>query len=238
MWKNKPIINLASRVEVYVANAALTRGQTLLENQEKSPKILIVDDDPLVRNAVRRILDHAGFNTEMAADGFEALNLLHRSVPDLMLLDLEMPGISGIELLYLVAQDGIQPRTVILTAKPSTESALEAGRLKVVDYFVKPFDERMIDRIKDILYNQSVPFSCMTVEERIRLILKDRGLSERVHPTILCLYSSGGSNREIAEKLGLSWSTVRSHIRQAMAAFDVASRTELVSSIIQEFSKA
>ncbi|MDJ0763831.1 MAG: response regulator transcription factor [Myxococcota bacterium] len=210
----------------------------MLQVEEKRvPTILIVDDDPLVRTAVKRILVHAGFNTETAADGFEALNLLHRSIPDLMLLDLDMPGISGLELLHIIARDGIQPYTVILTAKPSIDTALEAGRLKVVDYFVKPFDERMIDKIRSILYEKSVPFACMTVEERIRCILKDRGLTDRIHPTILSLYATGGSNREIGEALGLSWSTVRSHVRQAMTAFEVGSRTELVSAIIQEFSR-
>lgn len=202
-----------------------------------TPMILVVDDDPLIRSAVQRILVKAGFRVETAAGGFEALNLLHRSVPDLMLLDLDMPAINGIELLHLLAAEGIQPLTAVLTAKPSIDTALEAGRLKVVDYFIKPFDERMTDRIRDILLNESVPFACMSVEERIRHILSRKGLAERIHPTILNLYSSGGSNREIGERLGLSWSTVRSHIRQAMVAFEVGSRTELVSAIIQEFSR-
>ncbi|MCP4606152.1 MAG: response regulator transcription factor [Proteobacteria bacterium] len=208
------------------------------EQKEKTPTILIVDDDSLVRNAVQRILVRAGFQVETAPDGFEALNLLHRSIPDLMLLDLDMPGITGLELLHLIARENIQPHTVILTAKPSIDTALEAGRLRVVDYFVKPFDENtMIGRIRDILQNKSVPLACMTVEERIKNILKSRGLTERIHPTILNLYATGGSNREIGEKLGIPWSTVRSHIRQAMVAFEVGSRTELVSAIIQEFSK-
>ncbi len=214
-------------------------GAPMLGEEEKiAPTILIVDDDPLVRGAVQRILTRAGFDADTAADGFEALNLLHRAVPDLMLLDLDMPGISGLELLHLIARDGIQPRTAILTAKPSIDTALEAGRLKVVDYFVKPLDENTIARIRDIVNNKSVPPACMTVEERIITILGRRNLAERVHPTILELYSSGGTNREIGDKLGLSWSTVRSHIRQAMAAFEVNSRTELVSAIIQEFSKS
>ncbi|MCP4678669.1 MAG: response regulator transcription factor [Deltaproteobacteria bacterium] len=199
--------------------------------------ILVVDDDSLVRNGVKRLLSQNGFQTETASDGFEALNLLHRSVPDLMLLDLDMPGITGLELLHLVKRDGIQPRTAILTAKPSIDTALEAGRLKVVDYFIKPLDLHTIDRIRDILDNKSVPPACMTVEERIKSILEGHGLAPRVHPTILSLYASGGTNREIGEKLGLSWSTVRSHIRQAMSAFEVGSRTELVSAIIHEFSK-
>ncbi len=199
--------------------------------------ILVVDDDSLVRNAVKRLLSQNGFQTETASGGFEALNLLHRSVPDLMLLDLEMPGITGLELLHLVKRDGIQPRTAILTAKPSIDTALEAGRLKVVDYFIKPLDMHTIERIRDILDNKSVPPACMTVEERIKRILEVHGLAPRVHPAILSLYSRGGTNREIGDKLGLSWSTVRSHIRQAMSAFEVTSRTELVSAIIREFSK-
>lgn len=205
---------------------------------ETKPVILIVDDDTLVRSSVRRILSADGFDVDTAADGFEALNLLHRKVPDLMLLDLDMPGISGLELLHLASRDSIQPRTVILTAKPSIDTALEAGHLKVVDYFVKPFTTEMVTRIREIIFKGSIPPACMTVEERIVGILKAKGLSSRAHRTVLELYSRGGSNREIGERIGISWSTVRSHIRKAMSAFEVASRTELVSAIIQEFSKA
>ncbi len=207
------------------------------EIDSRMPTILIVDDDHLVNAAINRIITQAGFNTETAADGFEALNLLHRRTPDLMLLDLEMPGISGLELLHLIAKDGIQPYTVILTAKPSVDTALEAGRLNVVDYFVKPLNEGMIEKIRDIFLNRSIPFDCMSVEDRILCILEEHGLGKRAQPTILNLYSTGGSNREIGEKLGLSWGGVRGHIRQAMSLFQVSSRTELVAAIIQGFSK-
>jgi two-component system nitrate/nitrite response regulator NarP len=200
-------------------------------------KLLIVDDDPLVRKAIKRLLAQAGFQVQTAADGFEALNLLHRSIPDLMLLDLEMPGISGLELLHLLAVDGIQPRTVVLTAKPSVDTALEAGQLKVFDYFVKPLTEEMIGRIEAILRDESVSGTCLTVEEKLRAILKERGLSERIYPTVIKYYSGGGTNRELGEKLGISWSTARSHLRQAMLAFDVRSRHDLITAIIEAFSK-
>jgi DNA-binding NarL/FixJ family response regulator len=199
--------------------------------------ILIVDDDPLVRNAVQRLLNSAGFKSNTAPDGFEALNLLHHSMPDLMLLDLEMPGISGLELLHLLSKDGIQPRTVILTAKPSIHSALEAGQLSVVDYFIKPLNIDMVTRIREILEDEAVS-SSITVTKRIAEILNERGLSERVHPTVINLYSGGGTNRKISENLGISWSTVRSHLSQAMVAFEVNSRSELVSAIVQEFSRS
>jgi two-component system nitrate/nitrite response regulator NarP len=200
-------------------------------------KLLIVDDDPLVRKGVQRFLSQAGFHVQIAADGFEALNLLHRATPDLMLLDLEMPGISGLELLHLLAKDNIQPPTVVLTAKPSVNSALEAGQLKVVDYFVKPLTKEMIGRIEHILNDEAAPDTNLTVEDKIRTILKERGLSERIFPTVIHLYSGGGTNRKIGDELGISWSTVRSHLHQAMTAFDVRSRKELTKAIIQAFSK-
>jgi DNA-binding NarL/FixJ family response regulator len=217
----------------------ISMGRRTMSSEEAvdGRSILIVDDDPLVRMAVKRILDHSGFRVELAQDGLDALNRLHHFVPDLMLLDLDMPGISGLELLHLTAQEGIQPRTVILTAKPSVGSALEAGQMRVVDYFVKPFRIDMVERIRDILDDRGVPVACMTVEERIKALLRGHGLNERTHPTILTLYSSGGSNRAIGDKLNISWSTVSNHIRQAKAVFEVGSRTELVAAIIKEFSK-
>ncbi len=203
----------------------------------KEYHLLIVEIDPLVRKAMKRLLDQAGFQAQTAADGLEALNLLHHSVPDLMLLDLEMPGISGLELLHLLSADGIQPRTVVLTSKPSVNSALEAGQLRVVDYFIKPLTPEMISRIEAILSDESVSDTCLTVEEKIRIILKDRGLPERIYPTVIKFYSGGGTNRELGAKLGISWSTARSHLRQAMVAFDVSRRRDLVTAIIEAFAK-
>ncbi len=202
------------------------------------PVILVVDDDPLIRSSLSRTLVQAGFDVKTAADGFEALNLLHHSTPDLMLLDLDMPGITGLELLHLITKDGIQPPTVILTAKPGINTALEAGQLKVVDYFVKPFNDDMVRRIKDILHRRSIPAACKSIEERIIDILAAHGVPERSYKTILDFYTHGGSNREISERLGLSWSTVRSHIRRATTLFNAKSRNELISAIIKEFSKA
>ena len=203
----------------------------------KEYKLLVVDDDPLVRKAVQRILVQAGFQVQTAADGFEALNLVHRELPDLMLLDLEMPGISGLELLHLLENDNLQPRTVVLTAKPSLNSALEAGHLKVVDYFVKPLTDEMIGRIEEILSEKSAAPKSITVEKKLRAVFEEKGLTERVFPTVFRFYSGGGTNRKIGEDLGISWSTVRSHLRLAMRAFEVNNRKDLTAAIIRAFSE-
>jgi CheY-like chemotaxis protein len=202
-----------------------------VENLSAMATVLIVDDDPLVRNSIRRLLESSGLGVECARDGFEALNMLHRSAPDLMLLDLDMPDITGLELLHIIARDGDLPRTAVLTAKPSLDSAFDAGRLQVVAYFVKPFTAGMVDRVKDILAGSNAREPGASAGDPAARALEARGLPMRFHGTIFQFHRHGGSDRELGEKLGIPCSTAKSHLRKAMAVFGVASRRDLAAAL-------
>jgi DNA-binding NtrC family response regulator len=103
------------------------------------PRLIIVDDDPDVRDSIGQALSAEGYEIEPAASGLEALEMMRNAAYDVMLLDLRMPGLHGLDVV-LQAQD-IQPKMaiIIMTAHASVESAVAGIRTdQVVDYLTKP----------------------------------------------------------------------------------------------------
>ncbi len=103
-----------------------------------SNRILVVDDDESLRRVTQVQLEQAGFATTTAADGDEALKLLQQSPPDLVISDLKMPGMSGLELLRRIRKEYPDILVVMLTAFGSVESAVECMKAGAYDYITKP----------------------------------------------------------------------------------------------------
>jgi DNA-binding NtrC family response regulator len=109
-------------------------------------KILIVDDDPDIVTTIQDRLEWLGYETEVAADGLRALECIERSTPDLMLLDMEMPRLAGLELLKRLAkyrqqgEDAYALPVVVLTAHGTIAKAVEAMKEGAYDFLTKPFD--------------------------------------------------------------------------------------------------
>jgi CheY-like chemotaxis protein len=103
-------------------------------------RILIVEDHPTMREAMRLVLEGEGFSIEEAADGEAALAAIHASPPDLLFLDLNIPGTSGTGVLEAVRADPAcaEVRVIVVTAA-GEESRAEALRLGADEYFTKPF---------------------------------------------------------------------------------------------------
>ncbi len=102
-------------------------------------RLLIVDDADDIRVAISEILIDQGYVVDAAASGIAALQALERVTYDLMLLDLKMPGIDGVEVMKRVRAAGLDLPVVIITAHPTVESAIIAVRTGVRDYLPKPF---------------------------------------------------------------------------------------------------
>ncbi len=102
--------------------------------------ILIVDDDSSVRRVLEMQLSEAGYQVRLAATGGEALRILIESHPKLVITDLRMPDLGGIELLRRIADDEIQTTVIVITAFGSIETAVQAMRLGAYDYITKPID--------------------------------------------------------------------------------------------------
>ena len=107
---------------------------------EQKARLLVVDDEANLRAALRDLLSLMGYYVEEAQSGSEALKLLENSSFDLMLLDIRMPGMSGVEVMNCVRKLYPDMSIVILTAHATLESAVAAVRLGAVDYMLKPFN--------------------------------------------------------------------------------------------------
>jgi EAL domain-containing protein (putative c-di-GMP-specific phosphodiesterase class I) len=102
------------------------------------PRVLVVDDDQEMRRAYERILRHAGFAVEEAADGAIAIEAVKRGNFDVVLSDIEMPSVDGIGLLRAVREHDLDLPVVLITASPAVETAIQALELGALRYLVKP----------------------------------------------------------------------------------------------------
>src|SRR5450756_3074997 len=107
-------------------------------NMDEKTKILVVDDEEIVRLSHTRTLASVHCNVEVVPDGNEALRLMEQRPADVVLLDLRMPGMDGMAVLKTIKQRWPETEVVIITGYPTIETAKEAVRLGAYDYLAKP----------------------------------------------------------------------------------------------------
>jgi len=110
-------------------------------------RILVADDEESMRWVLSKALRKKGFGVDLAADGDEALELIRKQSYDLAILDIKMPGLSGLDLLDRVREQEVDLLVVIMTAEASMKNAVEAMKRGAYDYITKPFDLDVIDAI-------------------------------------------------------------------------------------------
>ena len=107
-----------------------------------STDILIVDDELEIRGLLKEMTGMRGYTSIDAADGTQALDLLEKHKVNLIICDISMPGINGLEMIAQVRKRGLRSAIVMLTAHSENTMILEALRLGAVDYICKPFDSK------------------------------------------------------------------------------------------------
>lgn len=105
-------------------------------------RVLLADDEPSLRRAYARILRDAGFSVETASDGNEALQLLEKTKFDVVVSDIGMPGIDGIDVLRRVRQHDLDVPVILVTGQPTVESAVRTVEHGALRYFLKPIDAK------------------------------------------------------------------------------------------------
>ena len=103
-------------------------------------KILIVDDDASMRYSLNRMLENQSFFVSLAKNGVEALELFDQEKPDLVIMDIRMPGQSGLEVLKEIKERDPKALVILMTAFGTTETAIEAMKFGAFDDILKPFD--------------------------------------------------------------------------------------------------
>ena len=124
----------------------------LSEQERKKFRILVVDDESIIRNSLKAWLDdEAGFSVDTAESGMDALGKLAENSYQLMLLDIKMPGMDGVEVLQKAKEKLPDLQVVMMTAYATVETAVEAMKTGALDYLIKPFDtEILIPKILQI----------------------------------------------------------------------------------------
>ncbi|MDH5695853.1 MAG: response regulator [Dehalococcoidia bacterium] len=109
--------------------------------------VLIVDDEPIVRESLRDWLEDAGYQVVTAESGEEALEMIEKQDFSVMVVDIRLPGKTGIKVLKEVKAVKPHIKSIIITAYPSAETADEAKKLGVVDYLIKPVAPDDLERL-------------------------------------------------------------------------------------------
>ena len=169
------------------------------------PKILIIDDDPDIRDACQSILEPEGYGISVANDGLSGLQMIREHGFDLVLLDLKMPGIDGMEVLKRVKEDDPDAVVVVITAYGTVESAVQAIKLGAFDFLSKPFSP---DEIR-IAVKRGLAVRRLTLQNRL---LKEE-LKNTLGPVSEVDSILGDSEamvkvRELIKKVGPTDSTV------------------------------
>ncbi len=111
--------------------------------------VLVVDDEETIRTLLKRILESAGYPVVTAGDGEEALRILSQQGFELALLDVRMPGITGLELLGKITTDWPDTGVIMVTAVAELQTAVEAMKLGAYDYLTKPFNrEELVEKVR------------------------------------------------------------------------------------------
>lgn len=197
-------------------------------------RVAIVDDDPLVRMGLRAIVgSEPGWDVVgEAGDGEEAVALAGSAAPDIMLMDVRMPGMDGLAATREIVAAGMSTRVLVLTTFEVDEYVFEAMRSGASGFVLKRVPPaELLESIRVVAAGESLlfPASTRTVIERFAArgsqVLPD--LTEREQDVLRAL-ARGRSNGEIAAELFVSVETVKSHVASILLKLGVRDRTQAV----------
>lgn len=202
----------------------------------KKIRILLVDDHTLFRSGIRSLLQRQQ-DIEIvgeAGDGLEGVKRAKSLQPDVVLLDLHMPGTSGLEAVRLLVEEVPAAHVLMLTVSEDAEDLLEALRSGAVGYLLKNIEtEILVDAIRRAAEGESVVSPQMTgkLVQGLRAPAREAPAAERdkLSPRerdILALLAKGESNKEIARHLDLAESTVKIHVQNVLKKLQLSSRVQ------------
>jgi len=208
-----------------------------------APSILLVDDHPLTRDGLAALLRGHGFDVVgEAGDGREAIELAGRLQPDVILLDLSMPGLNGLDALPRLREQAPSSEVVVLTASGDEDNLLAAIRGGAAGYLLKTEPpERLVDFLRGAAAGEAA-LSGVVARRLLEQVRNGRGadggvpesiahrLSARELEVLLLLDEHLGTD-QIAKRLFISEHTVRSHVKSLLRKLDVSSRRQALEAL-------
>lgn len=206
-------------------------------------RVIICDDQAIIRDGLEMLLklerdiDVIG----LAQDGAEAVDLTAETIPDLVLMDLKMPGMNGVEATRRIRARHPETKVLVLTTYDNDEWVFDAIRAGASGYLLKDTPrEKLVEAIRGTVTGKAY------VDPSVAEKLLKQAASQQVKPTtkitdkltereedVLCLLARGLSNAEIAGQLHLSEGTVRNHVSVIYTKLDVSDRTQAAIVAIQ-----
>jgi DNA-binding NarL/FixJ family response regulator len=202
--------------------------------------VLIVDDAELFREALKAAFSQEGFEVVgVAADAMSGIDMAREHEPDLVMLDLLMPGMSGLEVVGAIQKASPRSRVVLLTTSESAEDLLAAVKAGASGYLTKDTPlPRLASAMEDVLEGGAAISPAMggKLFSALRDLLRHNGATNLRRPEltgreieILGLVGDGKTSKEIADELFISENTVRNHVRNILDKLGMKSRFEAVN---------
>ncbi len=211
-----------------------------------SVRVLVADDHVLFRDGVVSLLQAAGYQVVgQAGNGFEAVEMARDLRPELVLLDLSMPGLTGLEALARIRQEAPASRVVILTVSDEDRDLFDAIRLGARGYLLKSLDTKAFLSSLGGLQRGEMALSRQAATRLIEGMLALQETPGDAAPAprkeiltareieLLQLVADGLSNKAAARRLNVSENTVKYHLRQILQKLGVQNRTEAVTYALQ-----
>lgn len=220
-------------------------------NTEPTGQVLLVDDEPGLREAVQAYLEDSGFTVQTAGNASEGWELLQQSSPDVLISDIMMPQVDGYQFLQQVREDvrfkGLP--VVFLTARGMTSDRIQGYQAGCDAYLPKPFDpEELVAIVTNLVSRREAQTDGSTTPdiavmarqiEEIKALLTQRGTIPQTPPpiridltpreqSVLDLVAEGLMNKEIARRLDTSVRNVEKYVSRLFSKTGTNSRTELV----------
>jgi len=201
----------------------------------KLMRILLIDDHALFRIGLRELLERRGLEVVDAVGDCETgISLVEEMQPDVVLLDMRMPQMTGLEVLQILRDKGQKMPVVILTTSRVETDVVASLQCGAQGYLLKDMEpDELIRSLNDIVSGQTVVASelTMALAKAVRgdKAAKSGSVMDQLTPRereILCLLAEGQSNKVIARNLGISDGTVKLHVKAILRKLDVHSRVE------------
>lgn len=204
----------------------------IMESGEKI-KVLVVDDHPLMRVGIAAIIDARSDMTAIAqaGTGEEAVKLFEQHRPDITLMDLRLPGMSGVNAIRAIRSKHPQARFVVLTTYEGDEDIHQALAAGAQGYMIKGMPhEALIEALRRVHAGRR--FLPQPVKMALASRTPDSDLSTRERQ-VLALIANGKSNRDIASELGITEATVKCHVSVILMRLNASDRTQAVVVALQ-----
>lgn len=190
------------------------------------PTVFIVDDDEQVRNALTLLMESVGLNTESFTSAQEYLDQFDVDKPGCLILDVRMPGISGLDLQARLAAERIHPAIIIITGHGDVPMAVRAVTAGAVDFIEKPFNNQsMLDTVHKAIEQDAKHRGESSLVQDIEVHYNDLTPREK---EVLQFVIEGNRNKVIAANMNISQSTVEAHRAKVMEKMDAETLSDLM----------